>query len=194
MSITEGKSVLAIDPTSRGFGYAFFEGQSNLVDWGTKQIEGKTGETKNIRCILKIRELIQHFQPDVIVLEDPRGEGSRRCARICRLIASIRALAAKNRVMTRCFSRSRVREIVARYNARTKYQIAVKIAKELPELEPHLPRRRKLWMSEDERMAVFDAAAFALVYYKPTSFIGKSGKHSLKAPLEPMSQNEENQR
>lgn len=152
---------MAIDPTSRGFGYAYFEGRFDLVDWGTKQIDA----AENIRCIFQIRKIIQRFQPDVIVMEDPRGKGSRRCYRICRLIDSIRVLAAKHRIPTRCFSRGRVREVFAKYNAWTKFQIAIAVARQLPELEPQLPRYRKPWMSEDERMAIFDAVSLALTYY-----------------------------
>jgi hypothetical protein len=155
------KSVLAIDPTSRGFGYAFFEGRFNLVDWGTKQID----VAENIRCIFQIREIIQRYHPNVIVLEDPKGKGSRRCYRICRLINSIRALAAKHRRTARCFSRDRVRGVFARFNAQTKHQIAIEISRQFPELEPQLPHYRKPWMSEDERMSIFDAVSFALTYY-----------------------------
>ena len=33
---------------------------------------------------------------------------------------------------------------------------------QFPELAPRLPRFRKLWMSEDERMSIFDALSLAL--------------------------------
>lgn len=155
------KSVLAIDPTSRGFGYVFFEGPVTLVDWGTKQID----VAENIRCIFQIRKIIQYYEPNVIALEDPNGNGSRRCPRIRRLIQSIRALGKKHRIPTRCYSRDRVREVFAQHGASTKHQIAIAISRQLPELEPRLPPYRKPWMSEDERMAIFDAASFALTYY-----------------------------
>jgi hypothetical protein len=35
----------------------------------------------------------------------------------------------------------------------------------LPELAPYRPPRRKLWMSEDDRMAIFDAAALAATFF-----------------------------
>jgi Holliday junction resolvasome RuvABC endonuclease subunit len=161
LSNPEEKHVLAIDPTSRGFGYAFFEGRFNLIDWGTKQVK----VTGNIRCIFQIREIIQRFNPDVIVLEEPRGMGSRRCHRIGKLIDTIHALAAKHHIPTRCFSRGMVKKYFDKYNARTKYQIAIVISSQLPELESRLPRFRKPWMSEDERMSIFDAVSFALTYY-----------------------------
>jgi hypothetical protein len=44
----------------------------------------------------------------------------------------------------------------------TKFEIALAITKTFPELASRLPRKRKPWMSEDERMNLFDAVAFAL--------------------------------
>jgi hypothetical protein len=158
----EEKHVLSIDPTSRGFGYAYFEGPMNLIDWGTKQID----VAENIRCLFQIRGIIQRYRPDAIVLEDPRGKGSQRCHRICKLIQSIRTLASRYHISTRCFSREQVREVFAEQNVRTKHQIAIAISRRLPELKPQLPPFRKPWMSEDERMAIFDATSFALTYYR----------------------------
>jgi hypothetical protein len=47
----------------------------------------------------------------------------------------------------------------------TKHQIAVVIAGKFPELAPRLPPVRKPWMTEDARMAIFDAVALALAHY-----------------------------
>ncbi len=45
----------------------------------------------------------------------------------------------------------------------TKHKIALVLADKFPELWEHLPRVRKLWMAEDERMNIFDALAMAMV-------------------------------
>jgi hypothetical protein len=39
------------------------------------------------------------------------------------------------------------------------------VAAKFPELRSRLPPERKPWMSEDYRMAIFDAAAFALTLF-----------------------------
>ena len=44
-------------------------------------------------------------------------------------------------------------------------QIAEAIARSYPELKPHLPTARKLWMSENLRMSIFDATALVLTYF-----------------------------
>ena len=43
-----------------------------------------------------------------------------------------------------------------------KETIAAKVAERFPELRPYLPPPRKPWMSEDERMNVFDAVGLGL--------------------------------
>ena len=48
---------------------------------------------------------------------------------------------------------------------RNKNEIARFIAARFPELARSLPPERKPWMSEDSRMAIFDAAAFAFASF-----------------------------
>jgi len=45
MSIKNEKviRVLAIDPSTRGFGFAVLEGPSRLIDWGVKETRSKNG-------------------------------------------------------------------------------------------------------------------------------------------------------
>jgi hypothetical protein len=65
--------VLAITPTTRGFGFAVLEGQETLVDWGVKSVKGD----KNARCVEKVEMLILHYQPHVLALPDHRTGHSR---------------------------------------------------------------------------------------------------------------------
>src|SRR5579883_3024387 len=84
--------VLAIDPCSRGVGYALFEGpKPPLIDFGVAQATRE----KNIESLRRIADLIRRYQPDVIALEDYAGDASRRCRRVRELIARIRRLAAR---------------------------------------------------------------------------------------------------
>jgi len=108
---------------------------------------------------------MDYYSPDLVVVEEWTGQGSRRCLRIGNLIQAIRTMAARRHIPTRYISRDKVRQGFGAWHSQTKYQIAIAIAKQLPELRPRLPRFRKPWMTEDERMAIFDAASFALTYF-----------------------------
>jgi Holliday junction resolvasome RuvABC endonuclease subunit len=156
-----GKRVLAIDPTSRGFGFAILEGPGRLVDWGVK--EARTDKRR--RSLRQINDLLTHYPPELIVVEDCTRWDSRRSLRVERLIGGIQKLAARQGVAMRAFSRSVVRRVLCQSPACTKHQIALVIAKRLPELAPRVPPPRQPWMSEDYRMSIFDAVAVGLTYF-----------------------------
>jgi Holliday junction resolvasome RuvABC endonuclease subunit len=153
--------VLAIDPTTRGFAFAVMEGPHDLVDWGVKSVR----PAKQAQCLAGVAGQIAFFAPTVIVLEDTAKRGSRRCRRVRRLIEAIRALAERAGVPTRLVSRRQVKNTFVVTGANTKHQIAVAIAEQLPELADRLPPYRESWMSEDYRMNIFDAVAFAVTFF-----------------------------
>lgn len=153
--------VLAIDPCTQGFGFAVLEGTDQLIDWGVKEAKSD----KNNVCLKKIAGLIEYYQPDVIVLENPIGKGSRRCLRVQDLIQEIIKLASRKKIKSRSFSRSQIKKAFSSSGAFTKYQIACAIVEQFPELSPYTPKERKPWMSEDQRMNIFDAVAQALTSF-----------------------------
>jgi RNase H-fold protein (predicted Holliday junction resolvase) len=64
--------VLAIDPSTRGFGFAILEGPERLIDWGVKE----TTVDKNRRVLKLINDLIDEYQPNAIIVEDCSAKGS----------------------------------------------------------------------------------------------------------------------
>ena len=155
--------VLALDPCPRGFGYAVLEGPDRLIDWGVRGAR----ENKNARCLKEINRLIEQYRPDVLVVENYEGAGSRRCTRVQELIADARELAVRQKLRVRALSRAQVRHAFA--PARTKHQIANATANRFLELGPHVPPYRKCWMSEDYRMSVFDAVGLGLAFFDSRS-------------------------
>lgn len=158
---TKDIRVLAIDPSTRGFGFAVGEGPNRLIDWGVKE----TKVDKKRRSLRLIEDLVERYQPNVVVLEDYEGKGSRRCRRIQGLINDISKLASKRKIRVRSVSRAKVKQAFSEIGAATKYEIAVAIANRFPELAPRLPRFRKPWMSEDYRMSIFDAVGLGIAYF-----------------------------
>lgn len=153
--------VLAVDPASRGCGFAVAEGYYRLIDWGRKT----TRENQNERYIRIVNDLIERYEPDVLVIEDCGVRGARRCRRVQLLIRALLELAKRKHV--RCYRCPRLKVIQAfsPVGARTKHQIAAAIANLFPELAPQLPPLRKPWMNENYRMSIFDAVAFALTFF-----------------------------
>src|SRR5579862_4800711 len=86
------KRVLAIDPFSRGVGFAVLEGSEALIDWGLKT----TGRADNAKAVRAIETLIDRFQPDVLALENWESAGSRRCRRVDLLLNHIASSESKH--------------------------------------------------------------------------------------------------
>jgi Holliday junction resolvasome RuvABC endonuclease subunit len=153
--------VLAVYPTRTGFGWALFEEPSNPVDWGVAAVR----ENKNAGCFARIEGIIDQYGPSVIILEQFEGPGSRRALRIQRLCRSIVALAHTRDIAVRVYSRDHVKTSFAKTGATSRYEIATAIAKHIDAIAHMLPAKRKIWMPEDPRMGLFNAAALAVTYF-----------------------------
>lgn len=150
--------ILAIAPSTRGFGFAVLEGQETLVDWGVKSVKGD----KNAESLVKVKALIAHYQPGVLVLQDTKH--SRRSPRIRALSKRIISIAATRKVRVALFLREKVMQVFFADAQGTKYALAQILAKRFPEeLASRLPPKRRPWMSEDSRMDIFAAVALALI-------------------------------
>ncbi len=157
------KRVLAIDPFSRGVGFAVLEGPESLIDWGLRT----TGRADNAKAARVIEKLIDRFRPDVLALEDWDSAGSRRCGRVEKLLDRIAAAEGK-RAIVRLITLHQIRAIGPLPQTSTKHGRACFLAERFPELQPFLPPFRKLWMPEDDRMAIFDAVSFAVACFRTT--------------------------
>lgn len=158
------KRVLAIDPITRGFGFAVLEGPDRLVDGGVKGTNTHSGD-RNGWCVRQLADLIELYQPELLVVEDSSANGARRSRRVSRLIEMARDAALERGIKVRAIPRTKLGRPLVRDGTVTKYNIALAIAGRFPELARRLPPIRKPWMSEDARMGIFDAVALALAFY-----------------------------
>src|SRR5882672_2531225 len=97
--------VLAIDPISRGFGFAVFEGPERLIDWGVAHVRG---EDRQAKCLKRVAGLVQRYEPGIVVVENWGKPGGRRRERARVLIQRIVCLASDRRVRTGKVSRREV--------------------------------------------------------------------------------------
>jgi Holliday junction resolvasome RuvABC endonuclease subunit len=151
--------VLGIAPSSYGCGFAVMEGENALVDWGVKTVKG--GD-KNARSLSHVGNLIAHYQPNVIAIEDTRTKSSRRSARIRALIEEIVILAKDENIKVKRWSRKQVNLGFLSDEQGTKHALAEYLAARFPkELTLRLPPKRRAWESDDSRMDIFNAVALA---------------------------------
>jgi hypothetical protein len=157
------RRVLAVDPFSRGVGFAVLEGQDRLIEWGIKS----TGRADNAKSARVIDKLIDRFRPDVLALEDWDSAGSRRCRRVETLLGRIAAKEG-SRVLVRLVTRRQVRAIGPLPLTSTKQGRASFLGERFPEVQALVPPPRKRWTPEDDRMAIFDALSFAVATVRTT--------------------------
>ena len=160
MPTASGPRVLALDPMSRGFGFAVLEGPTNLVDWGIRN-----APNDNTRALLrKISELTDLYHPDVIVIEDCRHVRSRRRQRVRSVVTQVAKLATPD-TEVQLIPAVLVQNVFGAGRAISKYRMATLVTEHFQEIAYRLPPERKPWMPEDPRFAIFDAVAFGLTYF-----------------------------
>ena len=129
-------------------GYALFVGQ-RLTEWGTSRISGLSP----VIAIRTMKKWLVRFEPDVVVNEDI-AKSSRKGDRT-RSITEAIAQVACNQATLLDIAVQRVQAFP------NKYDEAEALAEEFPALEPHLPKRRRLWDTESPRTILIEAVALA---------------------------------
>ena len=152
--------VLSLYPNMHGLGYVLFETELRAVDWGIKTARRRKHET----AMKQTNSLLRAFSPQHIILPTraPVVSGSRRLHKISTDIA---LLAENVGSHVHWYSRTDIKSCFAKHGAESKDAIVNVIARLLPEFQQHVPPRRRIWMSEDYRMGLFDAVALAMTHY-----------------------------
>ena len=153
--------VLAIHPTSRGFGWVLFESPLVPVDWGLASVKAK----RSIQSLARFERLLDRYQPKVVVFEEFDEHPAQRANRIQELCRRMIALASGRGLYTLIYSRETIRECFESSGAKTRHDIALSIAEQIEVFRRRLPRERKRWDGEDVRQSLFDAVALALTYF-----------------------------
>jgi hypothetical protein len=161
MTPRQGGFVLAVSASPRGFAFVVFHGPTTPFDWGVKEFRGKH---KSALTLLAIKKLIREYRPERLVIEEA-GKGSRRGVRIRALYRDLNVLARREQIPVSRLTNEQVLATFANENARTRPEIAQAIAARLPVFAPKLPPERKIWMSEDPRQSLFDAAALGITFF-----------------------------
>jgi len=153
--------VLALYPNTRGLGYACVESPKDIIDYGIVTVR----PICNGRILKRAKKFIEYYEPTLILIQDYESKYSRHGKRVSGLIDTIVAYAKEKRVPIKQYSREQIRNVLEQFGAKTKYEIATKIIKWLPELKHRTPKVRKLWMSEDYNMGIFDALSLAITHF-----------------------------
>jgi hypothetical protein len=141
--------VLSLYVTVRGFAFCLFERRGNLYDWGIKHVRKSQGD-KNMQCLRLIEQLIIRYDPHTIVIEDIEDASSKRTERGILLYRAIEKLGDRLGVTVNAYTKQLVFSVFKSYQ---------------PQLKRRLPPKRKIWLPQDSRQGLFDAAALGTTHY-----------------------------
>src|SRR5439155_25110192 len=101
-SSLQNQRVLAVDPYDQGLGFAVLEGPEELIDWGLKHAENRSGA-----CYAEfLAKLIRRYEPDVLITEDGARQGSSRRSRSRETLKRVVQFARRRRLRVRTYSRA----------------------------------------------------------------------------------------
>ncbi len=154
--------VLAVSLTSSGMGYVIFEKSQTPLDWG---IMTKCPVRLERRATAKMISIVEQCQPIALVLEDIGSKNSRHSTRLQRLSLRLAHVGESSGLAVYRYTRGDIRRAFAPLGAKTKPEIAEVIAASIHAFSHRKPPKRKIWMSEDKRQLLFDAAALGLTAF-----------------------------
>ena len=153
--------VLAVHPTSKGFGWVLFEGPHSPVVWGIASAK----RNRNATSMRRFESLLNQYQPAVVVLEEFAQNKSRRGDRIQELSQTMSGFARNRDIAVAVYSREAVGRLVAGDKAAKRHAIAEAVCQQFGIFRLRMPKKRDLWQSEDSRQCLFDAVALAMTHF-----------------------------
>lgn len=157
--------VLALDVRSGKCAFAVFEGPHRLLDFGSRSFARKYGPLKTT-ARKRFINLLNLYSPNLIVFRSASTGSNKTKARVNLIASTLRQIARGQSVRLRFISRKKVKAFFRAQALETKHAIASQLADRYFDLSWRLPPKRKVWQAEYPQMAVFDAAATAIVYFQ----------------------------
>lgn len=156
-----GLRILSLVPAGKHLGYAFFEG-AQLIDWGVRHL-GRRGQGNQpaAKRLNLIDDLIHRYEPEIVVLPATANSRSPRGRFVSAIQLLVEAGSAEvelcsSEAMKQCFS------ILTDTDRPTQHAVMASVATLFPELEPLVPRPRRVWESRDYWTPMFDAMSRAI--------------------------------
>lgn len=159
-TIEKINTIFAMYPNTNGFGFVYMENVRKLVGFGSVRFN----PISNKRILERIKKMFEDFPPTQIVLLNPESKVSRAGKRTKKLMKEIMSIAESEKLPVVQYSRDQIRDVFSPKHV-TKYEIAKHLLTEFEELKVYKPAERKLWMSEDRNMAIFDSLSLALTWF-----------------------------
>lgn len=155
------EQILTLYFNSIGFGFALMKNPLEVIDKGIVNVK-----PANNRIVMqKVKRLIRKLKPERIVIEDYTGALSNKSERIIHLLRSVRRLIQKKGIPLSRYSREQIRIVFEPWRAKTRYEIAEVIARNVKAYENLLFDKPKYPRNEHTLSVQFDAASLGITHY-----------------------------
>jgi hypothetical protein len=154
--------VMAIVPTTHGFGWAVFENPLSLVGHGIFTEYRNQRE----RCVEQADRLLGHYRPETVVFPKIDPNETRHGSRSHDLSKALKRIAKDQSADVVVLCRKAVLRVFAPEGANTRAEIATAVAARLPALYLRLPKPRRFDDGAAKSLAMYDAAALVLTFYE----------------------------
>lgn len=161
------KVVMAIFVHSRGFSIAILEDALTVLNAYNVVLHNYPISNKDI--LSKVKEKIDFYLPEVVILEDSEGYGSRKGKRVVKAIRLIEDYAESQKLKVTKYSRNDIRFVFNTFNAYSKYEIAKVITENVKKLPLELPEKRESHKPAHYSMTIFDAVSLGITHYYQTN-------------------------
>jgi hypothetical protein len=155
------RRLLGVAASHGKIGFAYLV-DGELMDWGLSVRASRSFE----EAFRRVTAWAVYYRPDAVVTQRIE-ERSRKGAHTRLLIRA--AESAANNV------RADYIEVILRADGKNKYEAAAALAREFPQIEPWLPRKRRAWEPEPRNIIYFEALALVWTFWRsPPPTVGES--------------------
>ncbi|WP_313111604.1 hypothetical protein [Aequorivita sediminis] len=159
------EKVLAVYPKAKGYAYVLMEGPTQVLEQKMVSIS----PVDNTKILKEITDLLKTHTPQALILEDTNGKFSRKGGRGKQLIRSLCLSAKYLGISVYSYAREDIRFVFEIWRAKTKYEIAEVIAKNIKGFEMLLYPKPKYPGSQKYLTALFDAVSLGITHYYKTT-------------------------
>jgi len=159
------EKVLSVYPNTKGYAYALMQGPLTILEKKMVSIS----PVDNTRIIKDVEALLDEYKPKALILEDDKCKYSRKRGRAKQLLRSLAQTAQKKKYKVHTYSREEIRFVFNIWNAKTKYEIAEVIAKNIKSFRMLLYPKPKYTDSQKYLEALFDAVSLGITHYYKTT-------------------------
>jgi len=127
---------IGLNPGTRYIGFAIFH-DSELRDWGIKDIDGRWSEDKMAKVITLLSSLIDCHKPDVLAIK--KLHPSRSSPNLKKLVGRINGLSKRKGLKVCQYTLGGLKQ---HFQSRTRRELPEKVTKEYPFLSYELSKER----------------------------------------------------